>query len=89
MAHAIGAPEMAVDSLEAYEETGVALGLDPQRHAALRAKVDANRLTHPLFDPDRYTRHLERGIGQMWEQTVGGGEGDLTVKPLASNIRDG
>jgi predicted O-linked N-acetylglucosamine transferase (SPINDLY family) len=89
MAHAIGVPEMAVDSLEAYEDTGVALGLDPVRHTALRAKVDANRLTHPLFDPDRYTRHLERGIWQMWEQTVAGGEGDLTVPPLASTIPNG
>ena len=89
MAHAIGAPEMAVDSMEAYEETGVALGLDRARHAALRAKVEANRLTHPLFNRDRYTRHLERGIGQMWEQTVAGGEGDLTVKPLASTTHDG
>jgi len=67
----------------------VALGLDRSRHAALRAKVEANRLTHPLFNRDRYTRHLERGIGQMWEQTVAGGEGDLTVKPLASTTHDG
>ena len=40
MAHAIGVPEMAVDSLEEYEETGVALATDPGRHATLRAAVD-------------------------------------------------
>ena len=89
MAHAIGVPEMAVDSLAAYEETGVELANDPKRYQTLREAVNRNRVTHPLFDRERYTRHLEHGILQMWEQTLAGKTGDLTVPPRPKSHRNG
>jgi len=42
-----------------YEELFVALANDPRRLAALKNKLAANRLTQPLLDCPRFTRHLE------------------------------
>ncbi len=40
-------------------------GHDPQALAALRARLEANRLTTPLFDTARFTRQLERAFEAM------------------------
>ena len=48
------------------------LAADPERLAALKAKVEANRLSEPLFDTERLTRHLERGYRMMWENHEAG-----------------
>ena len=33
----------------------------------LRARLAANRLTHPLFDTPRFCRHIEAAYTRMWE----------------------
>jgi hypothetical protein len=76
----MGLPEMAVGSLEEYEELAVDLAKNPARYADLRAAVGRNRLTHPLFDQDRYTRHLEQAVQLMWEQKVNNESGDIVVR---------
>ena len=83
LATALGVPEMAVDTLDDYEEFAVAMATDPEAYRALRDKVQDNRDTHPLFDCDRYTRHFERAMEMIWEQTVAGERGDLTVPPIS------
>jgi hypothetical protein len=35
--------------------------------AELRKRLAGNRLTSPLFDSERFTRHLERAYQMMWE----------------------
>jgi predicted O-linked N-acetylglucosamine transferase (SPINDLY family) len=80
LANAMGLPEMAVGSLEEYEELAVDLAKNPARYADLRAAVGRNRLTHPLFDQDRYTRHLEQAVQLMWEQKVNNESGDIVVR---------
>jgi predicted O-linked N-acetylglucosamine transferase (SPINDLY family) len=62
---AIGAPEMIAATLEEYEALALALARDPPRLAALKAKLAANRLTAPLFDADRFRRHIERSYEMM------------------------
>ena len=32
-----------------------------------RNRLAKNRLTHPLFDTDRFRRHIEAAYLQMWE----------------------
>ena len=56
---AIGMPEMITDTLEDYEGLALALAQGPARLAALKQKLEANRLTTPLFDSTRFTRNLE------------------------------
>jgi predicted O-linked N-acetylglucosamine transferase (SPINDLY family) len=57
--HAIGLPELITHTDGDYEELAVALANDPRRLAALKNKLAANRLTQPLLDCPRFTRHLE------------------------------
>lgn len=79
LSHAHGVPEMAVTSLQEYEDQAVALALDPERYRALRRRVEDNRATAPLFDRERYVRHLERALELIWANTVNGTKADIHV----------
>jgi predicted O-linked N-acetylglucosamine transferase (SPINDLY family) len=70
--HAIGLPELVTSSLAEYEELALALARDPERLAAIRAKLMRNRDTEPLFDTARFTRDLETAYTMMWERTQRG-----------------
>jgi protein O-GlcNAc transferase len=64
--HTVGLPELAVKSLPDYEALAVALADDPKRLSAMRTKLNAERLTTPLFDTNRFARSLERAYWEMW-----------------------
>jgi predicted O-linked N-acetylglucosamine transferase (SPINDLY family) len=66
--HAIGLPELITHTDGDYEELAVALANDPRRLAALKDKLAANRLTQPLFDCPRFTRHLEAAYLAVMER---------------------
>ena len=68
MLHAIGLPELAVATLSDYEAQALALARDPARLQSLRARLEQNCLTHPLFDLDRLRRNLEAAYKTMWER---------------------
>jgi protein O-GlcNAc transferase len=63
--HAIGVPELATRSLAEYEALALALAGEPDRLAALKAKIAANRRTHPLFDTARFCRGIEAAYAVM------------------------
>jgi protein O-GlcNAc transferase len=63
---AVGLPELITRSLEEYEALARHLASDPARLAGIRAKLVRNRLTTPLFDTDRFRRHLEAAYLEMW-----------------------
>ena len=65
---AAGLPELVVDSLADYEALALALARDPERLLSSRRKLAANRMTAPLFDGDRYRRHVEQAYLQMMER---------------------
>ena len=48
--HAIGLPELATASSKDYEALALRLAQSPDELASLRARLAANRHTHPLFD---------------------------------------
>ena len=62
---ALGLPELITASLEEYEALASSLVRDPERLRGIRTTLAGNRLTHPLFDTARYTRHLEAAYAQM------------------------
>ncbi len=68
--HAVGLPELITHSLVEYEEWAVRLATQPTELAALRDKLAYNRLRTPLFDTERFTRHLERAYELMWERDI-------------------
>jgi protein O-GlcNAc transferase len=57
--HAVGLPELIAPTPEDYEAMAVALARDPERLAALKTKLAANRATAPLFDTPRFARDIE------------------------------
>jgi predicted O-linked N-acetylglucosamine transferase (SPINDLY family) len=69
---AVGLCQLLTDNLSAYEALALALARDPVRLQRLRAQLRANRATAPLFDIERYARHLEWAYEAMWGQHVRG-----------------
>jgi protein O-GlcNAc transferase len=64
---AIGLPELITSDLAAYEALALRLAREPARLGGLRDRLAQNRATHPLFDTDRFRRHIESAYRQMWE----------------------
>ncbi|MFN8983710.1 MAG: glycosyltransferase, partial [Alphaproteobacteria bacterium] len=69
---AVGLPEMITRDAAAYEALAIALGRDPARAAALKAKLAAAIPTAPLFNTPRFTRHLEAAYRMMWQRHAAG-----------------
>ena len=57
--HAIGLPELVTDNLEDYEKLALELVTQPEKLQGIKHKLQQNRLAYPLFDTDRFRRHLE------------------------------
>jgi predicted O-linked N-acetylglucosamine transferase (SPINDLY family) len=64
----IGLPELVTGSLEEYFALARDLALDPARLTTLREHLAQQRLSSPLFDTERFTRHLETLYLRIWEQ---------------------
>jgi predicted O-linked N-acetylglucosamine transferase (SPINDLY family) len=81
--HAIGMPELITASPEEYQALAVRLGREPDFLAATKAKLAANRATYPLFNTDRYRRHIEAAYVAMWQRVQRGEPpADITVAPI-------
>ena len=65
---AMGLPELVTHSLEEYGQLAGLLAREPARLAAIQQRLEANRLTSPLFDTDRFARHIEAAYTGMWER---------------------
>ena len=65
---AIGAPELITRSREQYEALALKLATDREMLSGIRAKLDRNRLSLPLFDTDRFRAHIEAAYTAMWER---------------------
>jgi protein O-GlcNAc transferase len=65
--HAVGLPELVTHSLEEYEALARKLAIDREWLQSIRRKFRDNRDTCPLFDTDRFRRHLEAAYATMWE----------------------
>jgi predicted O-linked N-acetylglucosamine transferase (SPINDLY family) len=66
MLHSVGLPELAADTLEAYEETALRLAQDRAALSRLRQKLLRDQKTLPLFETDRYRRNVEAAYTAMW-----------------------
>jgi predicted O-linked N-acetylglucosamine transferase (SPINDLY family) len=65
--HAAGVPELVTHNLTDYEALAMRLAADPALLQGHAQRLEANRHTCPLFDTDRFTRHLEAAYIRMWE----------------------
>ena len=56
---AIGLPELITRNHTDYEALAFKLATEPDTLAAIKQRLAANRLTHPLFDSTLFTKHIE------------------------------
>ncbi|HYD67760.1 tetratricopeptide repeat protein [Azospirillum sp.] len=63
---AVGLPELAVESLDAYEAAALRLAADPAALAAIKERLAAGRESAILWDTDRLARDLERAYAALW-----------------------
>ena len=64
---AVGLPELITNNLDDYEALARKFADDPALLRSLRERLAQNRLSHPLFDTARLTRHIEAAYATMWE----------------------
>jgi predicted O-linked N-acetylglucosamine transferase (SPINDLY family) len=65
---AIGLDDLVAEDGDGFVALATALALQPARMAEIRRRLNDNRLTTPLFDTVRFTRHLERAYEMMVER---------------------
>jgi len=65
---AVGLPELITHSLDAYEALAFKLATTPRMLSELRGRLANNKTTYPLFDTDRFRRHIEAAYTTMWER---------------------
>lgn len=65
---AAGLRELVTTTWEDYERLALELATDGKRLADIGARLAQNRATHPLFDTDRFRRHIEAAYITMWER---------------------
>jgi predicted O-linked N-acetylglucosamine transferase (SPINDLY family) len=64
---AVGLPDLVTNDLAEYETLASRLAADATLLGEVRERLRGNRLNHPLFDTDRFSRHIESAYTTMWE----------------------
>jgi protein O-GlcNAc transferase len=62
---AVGLPELVTTSLTDYERLARKLASEPALLQSIRQKLARNRPAYPLFDTDRFRRHMEAAYAAM------------------------
>lgn len=69
---AVGLPELITYSPEAYEALARRLATEPGLLDGVRQKLTATIDMAPLFDTDRFRKHIEAAYRAMWERHLRG-----------------
>ena len=81
--HAVGLPELVTNTLDEYEALALRLATNPPLLAEIKVKLSRNRATYPLFDTDRFRRHIEAAYVTMWDRVQRGERpGSFAVQPM-------
>jgi predicted O-linked N-acetylglucosamine transferase (SPINDLY family) len=70
--NAVGLSELITTSLSGYEALALKLARDPMLLASFRQKLARQRQVYPLFNTERFTRHIETAYTTMWERSQRG-----------------
>jgi predicted O-linked N-acetylglucosamine transferase (SPINDLY family) len=73
---ALGVSELIASTQQQYEQLAIELALHPQRLTEIRAKVQDQRLSSPLFDTPRFARNLEAAFTAIHERYLTGSAPD-------------
>ena len=64
--NAIGLPELITDNENDYETLILELATNTNKLKRIKNKLANNRLVEPLFDTEKFTKHLEKGYEEAW-----------------------
>jgi predicted O-linked N-acetylglucosamine transferase (SPINDLY family) len=85
MLRTIGLTELIAANLEDYRDTAIQLAQNPEQLTAITNRLISNRLSTPLYDTARLTRHMETAYQTMYQRWVDGrGPAHFSV-PLIDN----
>jgi protein O-GlcNAc transferase len=85
---AVGLSELVTRSLHEYEALALELARNPGRLADIQGRLERDRSTTPLFDLERFRRHLEAAYLTMWETSRRGEPPrGFSVEPLPNDQR--
>ena len=86
--HAVGLPDLVAETLADYEALALRLASDESALVAIKARLAENRATFPLFDTDRYRRHIESAFETMWRRhRRGEGPASFAVEPIEAGLK--
>ncbi|MBB4955500.1 putative O-linked N-acetylglucosamine transferase (SPINDLY family) [Agrobacterium vitis] len=66
--NAIGLEDLVTADADAFVAKAIALAQNPQQMVEVKQRLAQNRAIKPLFDTERFTRHLERAYEMMAER---------------------
>jgi protein O-GlcNAc transferase len=66
--HAVGLPDMVVNTQQEYESLAIDLATHPAKLQAIKARLKQNLLTAPLFDTPLFTKNLESAYMQIYKR---------------------
>lgn len=69
---AIGLPELITTTPQEYEERAIHLATQPEELAHIRALLQHNRLTTPLFNTERQVQKIEAVYQHIWQRHQAG-----------------
>src|SRR5215468_3193826 len=82
--NAVGLPELITNSLEEYETLAQKLASDAALLGSLRERLSQNLTSHPLFDTQRLTHHIEAAYKAMTKMRERGEPAKgFEVEPIA------
>jgi predicted O-linked N-acetylglucosamine transferase (SPINDLY family) len=65
---AVGLPELVTTTTQDYESLALTLARQPDNLAEIKRKLEANRLSTPLFDTRLFATHMEAAFAGMWQR---------------------
>jgi predicted O-linked N-acetylglucosamine transferase (SPINDLY family) len=71
---AVGLSELVTENVADYESLALSLATDPSRLKVIRDRLVQSRSSAPLFDTDRFRRHIEAAYETMWKRWQNGAE---------------
>jgi predicted O-linked N-acetylglucosamine transferase (SPINDLY family) len=79
--NAIGLPELITTTEHEYEDLILELATNPTRLAEVKKKLATNRISQPLFNTELYTKHLENGYQQAYQNYLDGNSPQTITVP--------
>jgi len=81
--HALGLPELITKNLEEYEGLALNLATNRSQLTTIRLRLSDHRNRYPLFNTNRFCRHLEAAYQAMWKTWRRGEEPQsMSINPV-------